>query len=52
MNGNRKNQPGHNIELTEALVENGSRTFEQEVDKALIANLEVAETPSAALLGE
>lgn len=31
----RKNRPGHNTELNEALVENGSRTFATKVDKAL-----------------
>jgi hypothetical protein len=36
----RKNTSWHSEEWNKAIAENGSRTFESEVDKALIENLE------------
>lgn len=42
-NGGTKNISGYCPEWDAALVENGSRTFEQQVDKALIENLESTE---------
>jgi len=36
-NGGRKNTPGHNTELNEALVENGSRTFAAQIKEIVEA---------------